>query len=339
VFLSDSNINNSAYEITVVIPAYNAADTIADTIESVIAQTVKACQIIVVDDGSTDNTAQIAQQFEDVTYIRQQNAGVGSARNAGINAATGNWVAFLDADDEWIANKLQLQTDILKNNPDLVWTTGNYFQYEKDKNIKVPLISPNKAKALLDGKDYFEDYLDAFKKHCRGWTSTMLVKKHIFDQTGIFYTERHLGEDVELWFRIAFKFPAIGFNAEPLAIYNMDTAESFSKKAFLNHDFIKLIKMMVRSATEHSRLEAFKPIVSEMTSLRIRSLLFENRPDQIRLLTSELGFVLNGTFKLLVSTLMICPGLTASACHLISKVVRKLKLRNPIIPPPKKSKQ
>ncbi len=337
--MSDNSYDNSDYNISVIIPAYNAGDTIAHTIESILAQSVRPAQIIVIDDGSTDNTAQIVQQFQDVTYIHQQNESVSSARNAGIKAATGNWIAFLDADDLWLDKNLELQIDILKNNPDLVWTTGNHFQYLKDKGIKQPLISPDKARALLDGKDHFEDYLIAFKKHCRGCTDTMLIRKDIFDQIGLFDTERSLGEDIELWFKIAFEFPAIGFNAEPIAIYNMDTAGSLTTKDFSENDYIDFIKSLTQTAAEHGRVKAFKPIVSEVTSLRIRSLLFENKPDEIHLLISELGDLLNPAFKLLVSTLMICPGLTASACHLISKVVRKLKLRNPVIPPPKKPKQ
>lgn len=336
--MNDSSYDNSAYNISVVIPAYNAGGTITNTIESVIAQTIKPSQVIVVDDGSTDNTAEIVKQFESVTYIHQQNAGVSSARNAGVKAATGDWIAFLDADDQWIEKKLELQINILKNNPDLVWTTGNYLQCLKGKEIEQPLVSPNKAKALLGGKDHF-DYLIAFKNHCRGWTGTMLIKKEVLEQVGLFNTERHLGEDIELWFRIAFKYPAIGFNAEPLAIYNMDTAESLTATDFSTDDYIDFVKNLTQSAAEHGRLESFKPIVSEMTSLRIRSLLFENRPDDIRRLLLELGFLLNPAFKLLISMLMISPKLTASVCHMISKVVRKLKLRNPTIKPPNKPKQ
>ncbi|MCK5566115.1 MAG: glycosyltransferase family 2 protein [Planctomycetes bacterium] len=337
--MSASGDDNSAYNISVIIPAYNAGDTIAYAIESILAQSVRPSQIIVIDDGSTDNTAQIAQQFQNVTYIHQQNAGVSSARNAGIKSATGNWIAFLDADDLWLDKKLELQINILKNNPDLVWTTGNYFQYLKDKGIKLPLFSPDKAATLLDGKDRFEDYLTAFEKHCRGWTGTMLIRKDVFDKAGLFNAERHLGEDIELWFKIAFEFPAIGFNAEPLAIYNMDTTESLTTKDFSENDYIDFVKELTQTAAEHGRFERFKPIVSEMTSLRIRSLLFKNEPDEIHLLISELGDLLNPAFKLLINLLMICPGLTASVCHLISRVVRKLKLRNPIIPPPKKPKQ
>ncbi len=138
---------------------------------------------------------------------------------------------------------------------------------------------------------------------------------------------------------MSFKFPAIGFTAEPIAIYNMDTDKSLTTTDFSTIDYIDFVKELTQTAAEYDRLKSFRPIVAEMTSLRIRSLLFENRPDEIHLLISELGFLLNPTFRLLISILMVCPRLTASTCHLISKVVRKLKLRNPVIPPPKKPKQ
>ncbi len=115
--------------VSAVIPAYNAAKYVERAIESVLAQTRKADEIIVVDDGSTDNTADVVRQFGDkVKFIRQENAGASVARNTGIEAATSEWISFLDADDEWLPEKLKLQTEHLQRNPDLAWTTGNYIR-------------------------------------------------------------------------------------------------------------------------------------------------------------------------------------------------------------------
>ncbi|NLE96011.1 MAG: glycosyltransferase family 2 protein, partial [Dehalococcoidia bacterium] len=99
--------------MTVVIPAYNAAGTIGRALDSVYAQTYEnIIEVVVVDDGSTDNTADIVrQQFPDVTLIRQRNTGVSTARNVGATNARGDWLAFLDSDDEWLPDKLQVQVD------------------------------------------------------------------------------------------------------------------------------------------------------------------------------------------------------------------------------------
>jgi len=104
--------------ISVVIPAYNAAGTIGRALDSVIAQTHPAREILVVDDGSTDRTAQVVSEYGGrVEYLYQDNAGPGAARNAGIRAAHGEWIAFLDADDEWLPHRLALQAELLQRDP------------------------------------------------------------------------------------------------------------------------------------------------------------------------------------------------------------------------------
>ncbi|MBK9344263.1 MAG: glycosyltransferase family 2 protein [Dehalococcoidia bacterium] len=92
--------------VSVVIPAYNAARFLAEAIESVFAQTVAPGEVIVVDDGSTDETAALALQYPDVALLQRENGGIGAARNAGIAAARGGFLAFLDADDIWPAGRL-----------------------------------------------------------------------------------------------------------------------------------------------------------------------------------------------------------------------------------------
>src|SRR5271168_3299780 len=94
-------------DISVVVPTYNRADLLARAVESALAQTIPVREILIVDDGSTDDTERVAAGFAaPVRYIRQANGGVASARNTGIAAAAGEWVAFLDSDDEWVPTKL-----------------------------------------------------------------------------------------------------------------------------------------------------------------------------------------------------------------------------------------
>jgi glycosyltransferase involved in cell wall biosynthesis len=95
--------------VSAVIPAYNAELTIADAVKSVLAQTSEVAEIIVVDDGSSDRTAEVAASFPRTRVIRQPNGGVGAARNAGIHAASGEWIAFLDSDDAWLPTKTEIQ--------------------------------------------------------------------------------------------------------------------------------------------------------------------------------------------------------------------------------------
>lgn len=118
---ADSVCRNGGFSISVVIPTYNRAHCIGAAIDSVLAQTFPACEVIVVDDGSTDDTRERVEAYgRQVRYLFQQNAGVSSARNAGLRAARGDWIAFLDSDDEWIPEKLALQAAESKVHPGLL---------------------------------------------------------------------------------------------------------------------------------------------------------------------------------------------------------------------------
>ena len=108
---------SAAEFVSVVIPVYNAARFLADAIRSVQAQRHPRIEIIVVDDGSTDGSGEVARSFAGVRCLRQANGGIAAARNAGVHEARGNLLAFLDADDLWTPGKLALQLDVLRADP------------------------------------------------------------------------------------------------------------------------------------------------------------------------------------------------------------------------------
>ena len=121
---------------SVIIPAYNCADVIGRAIDSVLTQTCPASEIIVVDDGSTDNTAEIVKDYGDVVhYFRQENQGPSGARNRGIQEACSDWVAFLDADDVWYPDKLRRQAELISHAPELGVVFCNW--YNRDEHGKV----------------------------------------------------------------------------------------------------------------------------------------------------------------------------------------------------------
>ncbi len=257
--------------ISVVIPAYNAEKSISRTIESVLAQSRRPDEIIVVDDGSTDQTAQRIKEFgSDVCYIYQENAGPSVARNRGIEAAGSEWIAFLDADDEWLPETLDLQCELLSRNKHLVWTTANFYHCLCDENRRGCNVNPKLAAEALGGKEYFDDFFRTSLPHGCGCTVTMLIKKEVLEQAGMFQPGLHIAEDTDLWFRIACRRPQIGYVAEPLAIYHMTTAASLMQK----HRQLKfqsdLIERQLQFASEHGRLDAFKPCVGRAVSSQIR---------------------------------------------------------------------
>src|SRR5262245_41508013 len=116
--------------VSVVIPCYNARPYLEETIRSVFSQTFTPCEILVVDDGSSDGSAHVAEGFGDrVRVIRQRNQGECAARNAGLQAACGEWIAFLDADDVWKPNKLELQVAAVRRHEEVVCVHSGFYQF------------------------------------------------------------------------------------------------------------------------------------------------------------------------------------------------------------------
>jgi GT2 family glycosyltransferase len=327
--------NKRDISISVVIPAYNAGEFISWAIDSVLAQSRRADEIIVVDDGSTDETSERIKRYgSQVRYVYQENAGPSVARNKGIEAACSEWIAFLDADDEWLPERLGLQCALLGRNEHLVWVTSNFYRCLCDENHRTADVNPDRVRRVLKGKEYFDDFFRTSLPHGCGWTGTMLIKKEVLQEAGMFDANLHIAEDTDLWFRIACRWPRIGFVAEPLAIYHMTTAGSLMKK----HRRLKfqsdLIERQLQFASEHGRLDAFKPCVGRAVSSHIRGLLFENQPDEIRRLLNQFGELLTRRFKIIIRLLLIFPRTTAVLCHGISKVVRAFNLRKEAVRQP-----
>lgn len=333
--------NENQFTISVVVPAYNAQKFLARAVRSVLLQTCRPDEIIVVDDGSTDNTESEARKFgTQIKYIRRENAGASAARNVGIEAATSQWIAFLDADDEWLPEKLQLQTEHLKRNCDLVWTTANFFCCLCNEDRRAPNFHPDLAQKALGSKEYFEDFLQTSLPHTCAWTGTTVIKKEILKKAGMFRLGQLMANDLDMWLRIAYRWPAIGYIAEPLAIYHMTVSQSISHKYRQFEIKRDLFRRHLKLAAEHNRLDALEPWVGSSVTSWIRAMLFENRPQQIGELIAEFGALLSLRFKIIVRALLLFPRATAITCHAISRVVRVLSLRKNVMrrpQPPQKT--
>jgi len=171
-------------KITVIIPVFNTEKYLAQAIGSVLSQTLKPTEIIVVDDGSTDKSAEVARQFEPlVRIINQENKGAGAARNAGILEASGDFLAFLDADDFWTKDKLEIQLSYLENNPKTDMVFGYVEQF-----ISPELPDEHKSKLNLE--------LEKMQGFLAG---AMLTKKTTFLKVGPFNEKLELGEFID-WF-------------------------------------------------------------------------------------------------------------------------------------------
>ena len=186
--------------ISVVIPTYNRVALLERALDSVLAQTLPADEIIVVDDGSTDGTVSILKsRYSEVTFIEQDNQGVSAARNTGIKTASHSWIALLDSDDVWHANKLERQVQDLKNAPeylichcDEIWIRSGQRVNQMDKHKKT-------------GGHIFQHCLPL----CAISPSAVMIHGSLFDEIGLFDETLPACEDYDLWLRICSRYPVL----------------------------------------------------------------------------------------------------------------------------------
>jgi len=209
-------------KVSVIIPTYNCGQYICEAIDSVLAQTYKDIEIIIVDDGSSDNTKNVVLMYKDkIKYIYQNNKGEAGARNRGIKEAQGEFIAFIDADDIWLENKLEKQMEIISNmSADLVHCRMYVMENNKIVEGKIKPTKPAITfyDLLLGGKSLL---------------MTIVVKKACFDKIGLFDESIKLATDYDMWLRFSLKYK-ISFIDEPLAIYrrhsNQLSSEDNNKK-------------------------------------------------------------------------------------------------------------
>lgn len=197
--------------VSAIIPAYNAEDFIAETLDSVFAQTYRPLEIIVVDDGSTDRTAEVVKNYlqrndneTNLRYIYQQNSGPSGARNSGIKSSTGKYVAFLDADDLWPEDKLSKQAGLMELYPDVVLTFGDMRRFSKSKGIAESMFIRQKCTKEFFGDSFYVK--DAYNKLLtRNFipTGTVIIRKDFFQYSDLFDEYLRCVEDWDLWLRIA----------------------------------------------------------------------------------------------------------------------------------------
>ncbi|HQS98950.1 MAG: glycosyl transferase [Hydrogenophilales bacterium 16-64-46] len=248
---------------SVVIPAYNAAATLARAIESVRAQTWPAHEIIVVDDGSSDASADIARGYGDaVRLIRQVNSGVAVARNAGAAAASGDWLAFLDADDWYAADRLKWHAEWIAEDPALDFLTGDYeYRDAAGKLLGTSMASHASGQMLcarasdthrvvLDGADD----IAAFVADHFGDTHTLSVPRVRFIELGGYPAGFKVCEDVHFLTRLVARSRRIGVVCASLGVYVIHTQSATRR------DPVAAQRENVRTLTDLIRLAGNFPM-------------------------------------------------------------------------------
>lgn len=232
--------------VSVIIPTYNRANLVCQAIISAFNQTYKSIEIIVVDDGSTDNTKEILLQYGvKVRYIYRINGGVSSARNAGIREAKGEYVAFLDSDDTWSPEKLERQLGFLRQNSHIDAVISD-VEFIDDKGV---VLRKTCLRGIIpeDG-DILPYLISHFQTMC-----TILLKKSVFENIGYFDITLTTAEDIDMLLRIASNY-RIGLIAEPLTRVSIHQARDFSlSKALFTGNRLKALQKLKDYAPDAHR--------------------------------------------------------------------------------------
>jgi len=195
--MSTGSIRSNLPLVSVIIPTYNRGWTLAEAVESVLAQDYKDFELIVVNDGSTDDTKNILAVYEGITVLDQTNQGVSAARNNGVAHSRGTYVAFLDSDDLWLPQKLTVQVDFFRKTPEVLICQTQETWVRNGRRV-----NPGKRHQKQSGM-FFERSLEL----CLVSPSAVMMKKAFFEEMGGFDESLPACEDYDLWLRINAKYP------------------------------------------------------------------------------------------------------------------------------------
>jgi len=191
-----ANATNPRCEVAVIIPSYNSASCLRRALDSALAQTYRGYGIYVIDDGSTDDTDAVLGAYAGrIVSSRQTHAGQAAARNHGVRLSDSPYVAFLDADDEWLPNKLERQIGVLRRNP----RVGMIYS-DCSTSGSGPSSGSHFARA---GTPASGRVFEHFLRNCNVFTPTVVVRRECLDDVGVFNESLAVGEDFNLWLRIA----------------------------------------------------------------------------------------------------------------------------------------
>ena len=223
--------------VSVIIPTYNRGWIVKEAIDSVLDQDFTDYELIVVDDGSDDNTPEILAGYGGaITILHQSNKGVSSARNCGVAAASGQLIAFLDSDDLWLPGKLSTQVKFFKDHPDTVINQTQERWIRKGVRVN-PKQRHHKFSGMI-----FEHSLAL----CLVSPSAVMIKKSLFDEVGGFDEQFPACEDYDLWLRVSCRYP-VHLIDTPLIIKRGGHADQLSKAAGLDKYRIQSLVKIIES--------------------------------------------------------------------------------------------
>ena len=259
--------------VSVIIPTFNRGWIVREAIDSVLAQDYPNFELIVVDDGSTDDTNAILRAYGDrLKVIEQSNSGVSAARNRGIEASGGELIAFLDSDDYWLPQKLSIQVAYFSQHP-----PADICQTEEIWIRNGVRVNPGKRHRKLSG-DIFEPSLDL----CLVSPSAVMMQSYVFDRFGLFDEQLPACEDYDLWLRISCRTP-VYLIENPLIIKRGGHADQLSRQPSLDRYRIQSLAKLLRSGNLNSQQqEAALSVLIEKCRIYANGCLKRGRSSEAR---------------------------------------------------------
>ncbi|HRH45599.1 MAG TPA: glycosyltransferase [Pyrinomonadaceae bacterium] len=219
--------------VSIVIPCYNQAHFLGEAIESILNQTYQNFEIIVVNDGSTDNTSQVAKSFPKVEIIEQDNAGLAQSRNNGLERSNGEFIVFLDSDDKLFPNALEIGVKYLNNRPECAFVSGLCERISQEGN---PLTT---IQPIIDESDYYEALL---RTNYIWAPSNPMYRRSIFEKISGYNTELSPAADYEIYLRIARQFP-IYHHAHLITEYRQHQTSMSKKYELMLENVLAVLEM------------------------------------------------------------------------------------------------
>lgn len=265
------NENQNIPLVSVIIPTFNRARMLKAAIDSVLAQEYQNIELIVVDDDSTDTTAELLKTYgQDLTVISQKNAGVSAARNAGIAAASGRYIAFLDSDDLWLPQKLTQQVQFFTLHPEaLICQTEEIWM--RDGRRVNPKLRHQKLSGMI-----FEPSLHL----CLVSPSAVMIRRELFDEVGLFDESLPACEDYDLWLRISCRYP-VYLIPTPLIIKQGGHPDQLSRMPGLDKYRIQaLAKILESSLLSRDQAAAAVKVLKEKCTIYAGGCLQRGRREE-----------------------------------------------------------
>jgi len=224
-------------EVSVVIPTFNRAAMVVEAVESVLAQEGVDLQLIVVDDGSTDDTPSRLHRFSAaVQYHRQPRSGVSASRNRGVALSRAPLIAFLDSDDLWLRGKLEIQTRFMTEHPEAMICQTEEIWVRKGRRLNP------KSRHRKPSGDIFQRSLEL----CLVSPSAVMIRRELFDRAGYFDETLPMAEDYDLWLRVAAEYP-VYLLPEPMVIKRGGHPDQLSATPGIDRYRIRALEKLLRS--------------------------------------------------------------------------------------------